>query len=130
MLKYDVLWCDGNGAASRGMGSDGYIKTHINAENESEMWKLAYLLRKAQLLKSASMKNLNSIKEELEDYGYEDDEIDELLNKDDYSEHDLDDINLDDIDGGDPWIISIHLNGEEIYNCGYESYSEDDDEDG
>ena len=129
MLKYDVLWSDGNGAASRGMGSDGYVKTHITADNESEMWKLAYLLRIVQLLKSASMKNLNSIKEELEDYGYEDDEIDELLYKDDYSEDDLDDINLDGIDGGDPWIISITLNGEEIYNCGCEFYSEDDDED-
>lgn len=129
MLKYNVLWSDGNAAASRGGSSDNYVRTHINVENQNDMWKLAYLLRKLQLLKSASIKNLNSIKEELEDYGYDDDEIDELLNKDDYSEDDLDDINFDGIDGGDPWIISITLNGKEIYNCGCESYSEDDDED-
>ena len=53
MPKYNVLWSDGNGAASRGMSSDNYVKTHINAENESEMWKLAYLLRRSSLIKSA-----------------------------------------------------------------------------
>ena len=130
MQKYDVLWSDGNAAASRGSSSDNYIRTYINVKNENDMWKLAYLLRKLQLIKSASMKNLDSIKEKLEDYGYEDNKINELLNKNDYSEDDLDDINLDGIDGGDPWIISITLNGEEIYNCGMDmDYDEDDDED-
>ena len=58
MLKYQVLWSNGEGAASRGMSSDGHIKTHINAENENEMWKIAYLLRKAEIIKSASNKNI------------------------------------------------------------------------
>ena len=128
MLKYEILWSDGTAAASRGGSSDNYVKTHINAKNESEMWKLAYLLRGAQLLKSASIKNLNSIKKQLEDYGYEDDEIETMFNKT-YTEKDLDAINLDGTDGGDPWIISIKLNGEEVYNCGDEDFYEDDDED-
>lgn len=130
MLKYEVLWSDGNGAASRGMGSDGYVRTHIKAENESEMWKLAYLLRWAQILKSASSKNIQSIKQYLmDDWGYEEDELKNDFEKNDYGESDLDNINLDGIDGGDPWIISITLNGEEIYNCGLDEYSENDDED-
>ena len=130
MPKYNVLWSDGNAAASRGMGNDGYVKTHITAENESEMWKLAYLLRWAQRLKSASMKNLQSIKDYLmDDWGYEEDEIKDEFEKTDYKESDLDSINLDGIDGGEPWIISITLNGKEIYNCGLDSYDEDDDED-
>lgn len=130
MLKYEVLWSDGNGAASRGMGSDNYVKTHINAENESEMYKIAYLLRWAQILKSASSKNIQSIKEYLmDDWGYEEDELKKDFEKNDYGESDLDSINLDGIDGGDPWIISITLNGEEIYNCGLDEYSENDDED-
>ena len=130
MLKYEVLWSDGNGAASRGMGSDNYVKTHINAENESEMYKIAYLLRWAQILKSASSKNIQSIKEYLmNDWGYEEDELKHDFEKNDYGESDLDSINLDGIDGGDPWIISITLNGEEIYNCGLDDYEENDDED-
>lgn len=130
MPKYDVLWSDGYGAASRGMGSDNYVRTHINAENESEMWKLACLLRRSQLLKSASNKNIQSIKDYLmDDWGYEEDEIKDEFEKNDYKEADLDAINLDGIDGGEPWIISITLNGKEIYNCGYDSYSEDDNED-
>ena len=130
MLNYEVMWCDGNGAASRGMGSDGYVRTHIKAENENEMWKLAYLLRRSSLIKSASNKNIQSIKEYLmDDWGYEEDEIKDEFEKNDYKESDLDAINLDGIDGGEPWIISISLHGEEVYNCGYESYSEDDDED-
>jgi len=128
MLDYKVRWCDGNGAASRGMDNDGYVNTHIKVENESEMWKLAYLLRKINYTKSASMKNLNSIKEVLEDWGYEDYEIEEMLNKE-YSEEDLDDINLDGIDGGEPWIMSIKLNGETIYDDGLEEDVDDDDED-
>lgn len=130
MLKYEVLWSDGNGAASRGMGGDNYVKTHINAENESEMYKIAYLLRWAQILKSASSKNIQSIKEYLmDDWGYEEDELKKDFEKNDYGESDLDSINLDGIDGGDPWIISITLNGKEVYNCGYEEYDENDDED-
>ena len=131
MKKYDVLWSDGNGAASRGMSSDNYVKTHINAETESEMYKIAYLLRMAQRLKSASSKNLKSLKDYLiDDQGYEEDEIKDIFEKNDYSESDLDEINLDGIDGGDPWIISIKLNGEEVYNCGMDmDYEEDDDED-
>lgn len=130
MPKYDVLWSDGNGAASRGMSSDNYVKTHINAENESEMWKLAYLLRRSSLIKSASNKNIQSIKDYLmDDWGYEEDEIKDEFEKNDYKESDLDNINLDGIDGGDPWIISITLNGEEIYNCGLDDYYEDDEED-
>lgn len=130
MPKYDVLWSDGNGAASRGMSNDNFVKTHITAENESEMYKIAYLLRHAQLLKSASIKNLKSIKDCLIDDGYEEDEIKDEFEKNDYGESDLDDINLDMIDGGDPWIVTIKLNGEEVYNCGMDmDYNEDDDED-
>lgn len=130
MPKYDLLWSDGYGAASRGMGNDGYVRTHINAENESEMYKIAYLLRFAQILKSASSKNIESIKDKLiDDWGYEEDEIKDQFEKNDYKEEDLDSINLDGIDGGDPWIISITLNGKEIYNCGMDDYEEDDDED-
>lgn len=36
MPKYDVLWSDGNGAASRGMSNDNFVKTHITAKNESD----------------------------------------------------------------------------------------------
>lgn len=131
MSKYEVLWSDGEGAANRGMHSDGYIKTHINAESESEMWKIAYLLRKSNLIKSASAKNIQSIKDYLiDDLGYEEDEIKDEFEKNDYKEEDLDAINLNGIDGGDPWLISIILNREEIYNCGYDDcIEEDDDED-
>ena len=129
MLKYQVLWSNGEGAASRGMSSDGHIKTHINAENENEMWKIAYLLRKAEIIKSASNKNIKSIKNYLIDHwGYEEDEIKDIFEKNDYKEEDLDNINLDGIDGGEPWIIAISLNGEEIYNCGCD-YNQEDDED-
>ena len=65
----------------------------------------------------------------MDDWGYEEDEIKDEFEKNDYKESDLDDINLDGIDGGDPWIISITLNGEEIYNCGLDDYYEDDEED-
>lgn len=130
MLDYKVLWSDGAAAANRGGCSDNHITTHIKVENESEMWKLAYLLRRSQLIKTASMKNLQSIKDFLmDDWGYEEDEIKDEFEKNDYKEEDLDDINLDGIDGGEPWIIAITLNGEEVYNCGYEDYYEDDDED-
>lgn len=130
MLKYEVLWSDGNGAASRGMSGDNYIHTHINAENESEMWKLAYLLRRSQLIKSASNKNIQSIKDYLmDDWGYEEDEIKDEFEKNDYKESDLDKINLSGIDGGEPWIVSITLNGKEVYNCGYNDDLKDDDED-
>jgi len=129
MIRYDLVWSDGRAAASRGGQNDNIVHTHINAENEQEMWKLAYLLRRLSLIKSASMKNLPSIKDEMEDAGYEDYEIEEMLNRDDYDEKALDSINLDDIDGGDPWIISISVNGNEIYNCGYGGSIIDDDED-
>lgn len=130
MLKYELMWNDGSGAASRGTDEDNYVKTHINAENENEMWKIAYLLRKAQLIKSASARNFKSIKNHLkEDWGYEEDELKQMFEKNDYEESDLDSINLDDIDGGDAWIISIKLNGEDIYSCGFEEYYEDEDED-
>ena len=129
MLDYDVLWCDGNGAASRGAESDGYVKTHIKVENEQEMWKLAYLLRLLKIIKSASMKNIPSIKKELEDYGYEDYEVEELLNRNNYDEKALDSINTDMIDGGEPWIISIHLNGNQIYTDGFSEVSENNDDD-
>lgn len=129
MKKYDVLWSDGSAAASRGMSNDKYVKTHINAENESEMYKIAYLLRKAQLLKSASSKKIQSIKDFLmDDWGYEEDEIKAEFEKNDYNKSDLDRINLDGIDGGDPWIISIHLNGEEVYKCDMDIDYEEDDE--
>ena len=130
MAKYDVIWCDGNGAASRGFESDSYIKTHINAGNESEMWKLAYLLRVAHLIKSASNKNIQSIKDYLmDDWGYEEEEIQDMFEKNDYKEEDLDDINLDGIDGGDPWIVSIMLDGEQIYYDGATEIDVDEDED-
>lgn len=131
MPKYDVLWSDGNGAASRGMSGDNYVKTHITAENESEMYKLAYLLRKAQLIKSASMKKIKSIKDYLiDDWGYEEDELKDEFEKNDYTESDLDGINLNGIDGGDPWIVNINLNGKKVYDCGMDmDYNEDDDED-
>lgn len=131
MFKYDVLWSDGNGAASRGFGVDHHVKTHINAENESEMWKLAYLLRRSSLIKSASNQNIQSIKNYLiDDWGYEEDELKDEFEKNDYKEEDLDRINLDGIDGGEPWIISITLYGREVYNCGYDEEEEyDDDED-
>lgn len=135
MLKYEVLWSNGESAASRGTSSESYVKTHINVKNENKMWKIAYLLRKAEMIKSASNKNIKSIKNYLiDDWGYEEDEIKDIFEKNDYKEKDLDSINLNGIDGGEPWIISISLNGEEIYNCGCEydedcDYNEEDDED-
>lgn len=132
MLRYDLVWSDGEGAASRGGRPDRIVNTHITAENESEMYKIAYLLRRSQLIKSASAKNIQSIKDYLiDDWGYEEDEIKDEFEKNDYTEKDLDEINLDGIDGGDPWIISISLDGKEVYNCNYDPRQEntDDDED-
>ena len=127
MARYEVLWSDGNAAASRGMSSDGYKRTHITADSESDMWKLAYLLRWAQLLRSASMKNLKSIQDYLmDDWGYEEEELQDVFEKNDFKEEDLDSINLDGIDGGEPWIMSITLNGKKIYSDG-EYYAEEDD---
>lgn len=133
MSKYKVLWSDGEAAASRGGSPDHHIITYITAENEGEMYKIAYILRLLQIIKSASMKNMNPESLENEDQTgfFDEEEAAEWLERTDFTESDLNEINLDGIDGGEPWIISISLNDKEVYNCGYEGDEpyEDTDED-
>lgn len=110
-MKVNVLWCDGEGAASRGFSDDGYVLTTIEANTLNEVLQLAYYLKLANMCKSVTSKDLDSLLHELQDeYGYEDED----LFYDDYEDA-LNKHNYDGFDGGDVWIIGIYDDNEVIY---------------
>ena len=146
MKDYLVLWCDGKGiknADPRGYSpnytedknKNNYIFTHIYAENAAEMWKIAFLLRGARIIKSASAENLTSMKniwyKKRKDIKKE--TIEELFEKNEYKNNyetreDFHNLNTYDIIAGEnPWIVKITLNDKIIYDDLRERYKEDID---
>lgn len=129
---YHINWIDGNAAASRGTEPDHAVTSSLTANSDDEAIKYAYILRSVCEIDDIS--NFGEIMDLVNDYGYEQDEIDDLLNIPDYREA-LDNINYDGIDGGDPWIHSIvDPSGNVIYeeyspDCYDDISSEDEDDD-
>lgn len=129
---YHINWIDGNAAASRGTEPDHAVTSSLTATSDDEAIKYAYLLRCVS--ETDSISDLSEIMDLLSDYGYEDDEIHDLLNMSDYKKA-LDELNYDGIDGGEPWIHSIvDASGNVIYEEDSPEYydeisSEDEDDD-
>lgn len=105
--EYTVKWSDGEAAASRGTDMDSAFISVIHAKDNDEALRIAHLMRRICLLNEEVD---GSEDEELLDeayiYGLEEDEIATILSENDPA-RELDNINMDGIDGGDPWIISI-----------------------
>lgn len=129
MKTYKIKWSDGNGAASRGTDCDHVVRTTVQAENDAEALKIVYICRVCKYLKDVNGLNDEDFVQAVKDY------CDDIEEDTDYlldinpaeSEENLDEINLDDIDGGDPWVISItDEGGKELYDGGYEVPDEQD----
>lgn len=93
--SYQILVCDGNGAASRGTESDNYFTVEVEAESFEEA-----LREKFEEI----------FGEELTDYFDEDELNDPSFSIWGYIQNHFD------ITGGDPFIVAVKENGQEIYN--------------
>lgn len=106
MKKYTVKWSDGNYAAMRGKGQDHIVIQEVNAQNDKEALAIICFCKEVDYLHNVNGKNDPKFLEELDDYGYSEDEIVKYFSKRN-TVKDLEEINEEDTDGGAPWVIRI-----------------------
>lgn len=120
MTTYKIKWSDGEAAASRGGDIDHAVYSEVIAKDDKEALTIAYIERAlCTIFDEAPINGLEdeNLFDEAMVYGYEEDEYDELKYNTEDPESELDQINMDGIDGGEPWIIWIKDNaGNIIYD--------------
>ena len=133
-MKYIIEWMDGKGARSRGMEDDNIIIQTIECNSNmlgiilTAVKDLGFINKDIYNESPNLIDDENLVKELSEKYRGSD--LDDFINDtynvslDDY----LDGINLEDMDGGAPWVIKIDAKWGTVYQD--EDYEEDDyDED-
>lgn len=132
-MKYTIEWMDGRGARSRGMEDDNIVTQTISCNSDMlgiillAVKDLGFINKNIYNESAHLIDDKNLIKELSEKYSGSD--LDDFINDtynvslDDY----LDGINLEDIDGGAPWVIKIDYGHDVIYQD--EDYEDYDDED-
>lgn len=130
-MKYTIEWMDGIGARSRGMEDDNIVTQTISCNSNMlgiillAVKDLGFINKNIYNESANLIDDENLIKELSEKYSGSD--LDDFINDtynvslDDY----LDGINLEDIDGGAPWVIKIDDGCNVIYQD--EDYEEDED---
>ena len=134
-MKYTIEWMDGKGARSRGMEDDNIVTQTIEC-NPNMLGIILLVVKDLGFInknirnKSANLIDDKNLVKELSE-NYRGSDLDDFINDtynvslDDY----LDGINLEDIDGGAPWVIKID-DGLDIIYQDEDDYDEDDyDED-
>ena len=123
-MKYKVTWSDGTAAASRGGRPDKIVHTTIECDME-DIWTVLRLMKVIGYLCDVDGGLEDSeFKEEIFDYfgvdSYDpdDEDLSPFLKT---TQKTFEDCNLDDIDGGEPWVISVtDSSGNVLYECEYE----------
>lgn len=120
-MIYRIEWIDGNGARSRGMGSDNVVVQKVECDPKmigailAAIKDVRFIGRNICNTSSRLIDDKNLAIELSKQYDYED--LDNICNisLEDY----LDNINLEEIDGGSPWVIKINSPGKIIYKDDY-----------
>lgn len=131
-MKYTIEWMDGKGARSRGAEDDNIV-TQIISCNSNMLGIILLVVKDLGFInkniynKSANLIDDENLIKELSEK-YRGNDLDDFINDtynvslDDY----LDGINLEDIDGGAPWVIKIDDGHNVIYQD--EDYGEDEED--
>jgi hypothetical protein len=124
-MKYKVIWSDGNAAASRGRAPDEEVNTTIECDPK-DIWAVLYMMNYIGWLSDINGGFEDpSFKAEILDY-FGVDSYDDAADEDGErmieifksTKNDFEDVNLDGIDGGDPWVLRIEdASGNVLYEC-------------
>lgn len=128
-MKYNIKLSDGNAAASRGGANDNIVELAVECSTD-EIWAIAYLIKRLSYFDDIEDGlSDRDFKHEILDYWGVDtlDDDEKLVSILKMSKEDFEDHNLDDIDGGTPWILSIKdETGKELYDSPYWPETEED----
>lgn len=120
-MKYEVKWSDGNAAASRGGAPDERVDTTVECDPK-DIWTVLRLMKYTGYLGDINGGLEDpEFKEEIFDYfgvdSYDpdDEDLSPFLKT---TQKTFENCNMDDIDDGDPWVLSVtDGSGNVLYEC-------------